>query len=141
MLYDPGLSLTDSATGDVLICAGQREYALFVTRLSHAACRALNWDGGQLTTDPPRAVVLDCDTCGGEAAARDFARFVAARGRRVPIILLVRDLVEQVFPTDPSRDPILLRKPLSALSVRIACDFLFSKENGAQPLPVRPAVA
>lgn len=94
------------------------------------------------------ALVMDGDHCGGVSEARALALKIMAEGPRLPVVILLRGLSEQIFPCNPRLDPILLRKPLSRLTARVTRDYLQAnaesssisagKANGAPPFPVRP---
>lgn len=94
------------------------------------------------------ALVLDGDHCGGVPEAMALAMRIMADGPRLPVVILLRGLTEQIFPCNPRLDPILLRKPLSRLTVRVTRDYLQANavagladepmNNGALPFPVRP---
>lgn len=94
------------------------------------------------------ALVMDGDHCGGVPEALALATRIMGDGPRLPVVILLRGLSEQIFPCNPRLDPILLRKPLSRLTARVTRDYLLAnaigaepaaKANGAQPFPVRPA--
>ena len=94
------------------------------------------------------ALVMDGDHCGGVPEALALALRIMAEGPRLPVVILLRGLSEQIFPCNPRLDPILLRKPLSRLTARVTRDYLqanaesssisAAKADGAPPLPVRP---
>lgn len=62
--------------------------------------------------------VMECDSIGGlEAGQRAFSLLRGA-GVTLPVILISAECVAQVFPEDRNA-PILLRSPLSAVSLRV----------------------
>lgn len=94
------------------------------------------------------ALVMDGDHCGGAPEALALALRIMGEGPRLPVVILLRGLSEQIFPSNPRVDPVLLRKPLSRLTARVTRDYLQAnaesglvsagKANGAQPFPLRP---
>jgi hypothetical protein len=62
--------------------------------------------------------IMDCDAFGGLEHGRKAVAMLRGAGGRVPVILVSRDCGEQVFPDDRAA-PILLRAPLSAVSLRV----------------------
>lgn len=65
--------------------------------------------------------VIDADTMGGaEAVTHAVARLGHDRGR-VPVLIVSSDCAEQVFPDDRA-EPVRLRAPLSAVSLRVALE-------------------
>ena len=62
--------------------------------------------------------VMDCDVMGGLEAGRRAFSLLRGAGVTLPVILISAECVEQIFPEDSSA-PILLRSPLSAVSLRV----------------------
>ncbi|MEH7830051.1 hypothetical protein [Gemmobacter denitrificans] len=62
--------------------------------------------------------VMDCETFGGLDAGRRAFAILRAAGCQVPVILVSTECSTQSFPDDRSA-PILLRSPLSAVSMRV----------------------
>ena len=62
--------------------------------------------------------VMDCDGLGGIEAGQRAASTLAAVHSRVPVILVSKDHVAQVFPQERSA-PVCLRAPISAVSLRV----------------------
>ena len=134
---------------DYLVVAAPAEAETLLDRLTEDGAAAQCWtaqdaaDGVRL-----RALVLDGDHCGGVAEALALAQRIMADGPRLPVVILLKGLTEQIFPCNPRLDPVLLRKPLSRLTARVTRDYLLAnavmakpdaaKSNGAQPFPVRP---
>ena len=129
---------------DFLIVAGEAEAKTLAGRFAQDGAAARIWSAeGRADLAGLGALVLDADQCGGVGGALSLAARIMGTGPRLPIVLLMSGLIEQVFPTNPRVDPVLLRKPLSRLTARVTRDYLNTirtgaKENGAQPLPVRP---
>ncbi len=61
---------------------------------------------------------MECDGMGGLEAGRRAFALLRGAGVTVPVILISSECVEQVFPEDRTA-PILLRSPLSAVSMRV----------------------
>ena len=62
--------------------------------------------------------VMDCDPFGGLAAGRRVMSMIGLAAERTRCILISREVTVQTFPEDPMQ-PILLRAPLSAVSLRV----------------------
>ena len=62
--------------------------------------------------------VIDCDSIGGIEAGRRAFGMLGETAHRLPVILISKDCQQQQFPED-RRAPILLRAPLSAISMRV----------------------
>lgn len=62
--------------------------------------------------------VMDCDAFGGLEAGRRALALMSKAVGPVPAILISRDCAMQEFPEDP-RKPVMLRAPLSAVSLRV----------------------
>lgn len=62
--------------------------------------------------------VIDCDAFGGIAEGRRACAMMGDVAGRVPVILISRDCQTQIFPAERSA-PIVLRAPLSAVSLRV----------------------
>ena len=62
--------------------------------------------------------VMDCDAFGGLSAGRKAFTLLRGAHAQLPVILISRECVTQSFPEDRS-EPILLRSPLSAVSMRV----------------------
>lgn len=134
---------------DYLIIAAPAEAEMLMGRLTEDGSVAHCWTA-QEASDLSQlgALVLDGDHCGGVTEALALAVRIMADGPRLPVVILLAGLSEQIFPCNPRTDPILLRKPLSRLSVRVTRDYLRANggsglteatiSNGAQPFPVRP---
>ncbi|MDT8856904.1 hypothetical protein RNZ50_18070 [Paracoccaceae bacterium Fryx2] len=75
---------------------------------------------GMLIDDPAGygLFVMECDGFGGEEAGRRAWSMLGDIVGRVPVILVTRDCQSQLFPED-RRAPIVLRAPLSAVSLRV----------------------
>ena len=129
---------------DYLIVAGDADAETLVGRFAEGGAAARIWSAdGRADLAGLGALVLDADQCGGISGALSVAARIMGTGPRLPMVVLMSGLTEQVFPTNPKVDPVLLRKPLSRLTVRVTRDYLNTlrsgaKENGAQPFPVRP---
>lgn len=67
--------------------------------------------------------VMDCDGFGGLEAGRRAAALLGQLQHRVPVILVTRDCAEQRFPDD-WREPVVLRAPVSAISLRVGMEQL-----------------
>ncbi len=65
--------------------------------------------------------IIDCDGMGGIEAGRKAFSMLGEQTCRLPVILISRECTEQMFPDDRTA-PILLRAPVSALSMRIGFD-------------------
>ncbi len=63
-------------------------------------------------------LVIECDAFGGLEAGRRVVSMLGQAGERLPVMLISKEVTEQVFPHD-SNAPILLRAPLSAVSLRV----------------------
>jgi hypothetical protein len=63
-------------------------------------------------------LVIECDAFGGLEAGRRVLSMLGSAGERLPVMLISREVREQVFPQDGNA-PILLRAPLSAVSLRV----------------------
>lgn len=63
-------------------------------------------------------LVVDCDSLGGLAAGEVVMQNLRAAGSGLPVILISAECRAQVFPDDPL-EPVLLRAPLSAVSLRV----------------------
>ena len=132
---------------DYLIVASEGEAETLMGRFAEGGSAARRWSADAVSEVPDLAglgaLVLDGDLCGGVTEALALAGRILGAGPRLPIVILLAGLSEQIFPTTPKVDPVLLRKPLSRLTARITRDYLESlregiKANGAQPSPVRP---
>ena len=62
--------------------------------------------------------VMECDSYGGIEAGRRAIALLNKGQAHLPAILISRDCKEQIFPEDGNA-PILLRAPLSAVSLRV----------------------
>lgn len=62
--------------------------------------------------------VMECDGLGGTEAGMRAAMTMAAVNSRIPMILVSADHDAQVFPQEKN-EPIRLRAPLSAVSLRV----------------------
>lgn len=62
--------------------------------------------------------VMDCDPFGGLAAGLLVVAMMGLAAERTRTILISREVAVQTFPEDP-KQPILLRSPLSAVSMRV----------------------
>jgi len=62
--------------------------------------------------------VIDADAFGGLAEVRRAVALLSASAPRVPVILVGRDCPNQIFPAERGQ-PIVLRAPLSAVSLRV----------------------
>jgi hypothetical protein len=62
--------------------------------------------------------VMECDPYGGLEAGQRAVRLMGRAGERTRVILISREVGEQRFP-ESVHDPILLRAPLSAVSLRV----------------------
>ena len=62
--------------------------------------------------------VIDCDAIGGLDAGRRAFAMLADVARRLPVILISKECQQQAFPEDRYA-PIVLRSPLSAVSMRV----------------------
>jgi hypothetical protein len=62
--------------------------------------------------------MLDCDSFGGLAAGQRFVRFLGESMTYVPVILLSREVKTQYF-SEHSREPTVLRLPLSPVAARV----------------------
>ena len=62
--------------------------------------------------------VMDCDAHGGAEAARRALAMLRGVQARARVILVSRDHVSQDFPQDTA-DPVRLRAPVSAVSLRV----------------------
>lgn len=133
---------------DYLVVAAPAEAEGLIGCLTSDGAAAQCWTA-QVVADVSAlgALVMDGDHCGGVPEALALAMRIMADGPRLPVVILLRGLTEQIFPCDPRVDPILLRKPLSRLTARVTRDFLqakangadpAAKANGAQPFPMRP---
>lgn len=76
---------------------------------------------GAMMDDPAGygLMVMDCDAFGGLEAGQRAVALLRGAGITAPVILISRECGEQVFPEDAGL-PILLRSPLSAVSLRVA---------------------
>lgn len=62
--------------------------------------------------------VMECDAYGGLEAGRRAVAMMGRAAERTRVILISRDVAVQTFPEDLSQ-PILLRSPMSAVSLRV----------------------
>ena len=62
--------------------------------------------------------VIDCDSIGGIEAGRRAFGMLGETAHRLPVILISKECQQQHFPED-RRTPVLLRAPLSAVSMRV----------------------
>ena len=62
--------------------------------------------------------VMECDPYGGLAAGRRVMSMIGLAAERTRCILISREVAVQTFPEDPMQ-PMLLRSPLSAVSLRV----------------------
>jgi len=62
--------------------------------------------------------VVDCDPFGGLSAGHQILSMLRKGVADLPVILITADCGEQVFPTG-LHDPIILRAPLTAVSLRV----------------------
>lgn len=62
--------------------------------------------------------LMDCDAYGGLEAGRRAVALLGRAAEQAKVILLSREVQQQVFPEDGGR-PILLRAPVSAVSLRV----------------------
>lgn len=63
--------------------------------------------------------IMDCDAHGGAEAGQRALRTIAAANLRVPVILISKDHVRQVFPQSRT-EAVELRAPVSRISLRVA---------------------
>lgn len=69
-------------------------------------------------------LVVDCDSYGGLAVGRRASAMLSEEVERFPVILVSSECQEQTFPV--GRDaPIVLRKPLSSVALRVAFEKMF----------------
>ena len=66
-------------------------------------------------------LVMDCDMIGGMDAGRRAFAMLGETARRLPVILVSKECQQQKFPEDRS-GPVVLRAPLSAVSLRVGFD-------------------
>jgi len=66
--------------------------------------------------------VMECDGLGGTEAGMHAAMTMAAVNSRIPMILVSADHEAQVFPQEKI-EPIRLRAPLSAVSLRVGFEY------------------
>ncbi|WP_283176134.1 hypothetical protein [Gemmobacter sp. 24YEA27] len=66
-------------------------------------------------------VVFDCDSLGADNVAQVVTRTLRAVQSRLPVVLISAGFPTHVFP-DAREEPILLRAPVSDLSLRIGCE-------------------
>ncbi|OYU16661.1 MAG: hypothetical protein CFE34_19825 [Rhodobacteraceae bacterium PARR1] len=133
---------------DYLVVTAEADAETLLGRLTEDGSAARCWTAQAGVLQGPEvahlgALVLDGDHCGGVPEAMALARRIMADGPHLPMVILLAGLTEQVFPCNPRVDPVLLRKPLSRLTMRVTRDYLVSNGagdicNGAQPFPVRP---
>ncbi len=78
----------------------------------------------QLIDDPYGygLLVIDCDAFGGVDNVRRACTKLGEEASRVPVILFSRTCPSQLFPPD-RHTPILLRAPLSAVSLRVGFEY------------------
>ncbi|MFV0490503.1 MAG: hypothetical protein ACK5M4_01620 [Pseudorhodobacter sp.] len=62
--------------------------------------------------------VMDCDALGGLAEGRRLIALLRHAAPAIPVILLSSECGQQYFPED-ERQPVILRKPLSVVSLRV----------------------
>lgn len=63
-------------------------------------------------------LVIECDSFGGLAAARNLVSMLHKGGVSMPVILVSSDCAEQEFPYEGNM-PVVLRAPVSAVSLRV----------------------
>ncbi len=63
-------------------------------------------------------IVIDCDGLGGLSAGQRAKNLLRIAGRCPPVILVSRECGTQVFPNNRF-EPVILRAPCSALSLRV----------------------
>lgn len=84
-------------------------------------CRDELYSGLELVMDDPAdygLVVIDCDGLGGLAAGKRAHAMLKVTDRCIPVVLLSNECQDQVFPSS-RYEPVVLRKPLSAVSLRV----------------------
>lgn len=84
-------------------------------------CREELYAGLELIMDDPAGyalVVIDCDGLGGRAAGLRAHSMLDVTQRCVPVILISAECSQQVFP-ESRYEPVQLRAPLSAVSLRV----------------------
>lgn len=81
---------------------------------------------GMLLDDPRCAqmLVIDCDAFGGMEQGRRAFATLADDHAQVPVVLISAQCPEQVF-SDGREAPIILRAPVSAVSLRVAFEVAF----------------
>lgn len=85
------------------------------------------YDALAILSDDPRdsdLLVVDCDGFGGMEKVRARVGILTSQTTIIRIILTGRDCAVQRFDGGPGQ-PILLRAPLTAVSLRVALDTLF----------------
>lgn len=63
-------------------------------------------------------IVIDCDGLGGLSVGVRAQSLLKVTERCIPVILISQECTEQIFPTS-RHDPVKLRVPLSAVSLRV----------------------
>lgn len=84
-------------------------------------CREDLYSGLDLVMDDPSGyslIVIDCDGIGGRAAGLRAHAMLEVTQRCIPVILVTSECVEQIFPSS-RYEPVQLRQPLSAVSLRV----------------------
>lgn len=78
---------------------------------------------GAMLDDPPDygLFVMECDGFGGIEAGRRLVARLDRDRRPMPCILISRDCAVQEFPEGPG-EPVLLRAPVSAVSLRVGME-------------------
>lgn len=66
-------------------------------------------------------LVMDCDSFGGIDGGRRVVALLSQPRHHIPVILVSKDCLQQTFPSD-WREPVILRAPVSAVSLRVALD-------------------
>lgn len=84
-------------------------------------CREELYSGLELVMDDPAGyglIVIDCDGIGGLAAGQRAHAMLNVTQRCIPVILISQECGEQCFPSS-RYEPVALRTPLSAVSLRV----------------------
>ncbi len=76
-------------------------------------------------------LVIDAEAAGGLTAAQSALASMRRNGIATPAIIVSHGVKEQTFPVDPM-EPVLLRAPLSAVSLRVAVEFALRDRSPVQ---------
>jgi CheY-like chemotaxis protein len=68
--------------------------------------------------DEIELILIDCDSCGGQALGQRAHALLKASGRCIPVILVSAETREQSFPAS-RYEPTLLRAPVSSVALRV----------------------